>query len=141
MTAVASGIRRSVAASVSTRLKTTSGAALISAVRAVSRFSESGIRIVCQPSLVESFGQATLEAMACARSVVATQNGGPPEFVTPEAGVLVDPLSTGAILEGLGVAAGMPSPNTAARAAAEPHGVDHQAERVEEVLRRVASRG
>ena len=97
--------------------------------------------IVCQPSLVESFGQATLEAMACARTVVATQNGGPPEFVTPEAGVLVDPGSTGAILEGLSAAATLPSPNPAAREAAEPHGLERQAERVEEVLRRVASRG
>jgi len=97
--------------------------------------------MVCQPSLVESFGQATLEAMACARTVVATENGGPPEFVTPEAGVLVDPGSTGAILEGLSAAATLPSPNPAAREAAEPHGVERQAERVEEVLRRVASRG
>ena len=47
--------------------------------------------VVCQPSLVEPFGLATLEAMASARSVVATRVGGPPEFVTPESGVLVDP--------------------------------------------------
>ena len=38
--------------------------------------------VVCQPSLVEPFGLATLEAMACGRSVVATRVGGPPEFVT-----------------------------------------------------------
>ncbi|MDQ3067634.1 MAG: glycosyltransferase, partial [Actinomycetota bacterium] len=37
--------------------------------------------VLCQPSLIEPFGQATLEAMACARSVVATRVGGPPEFV------------------------------------------------------------
>ena len=48
--------------------------------------------VVCQPSLVEPFGQALLEAMACGRPVVATAVGGPPEFVTPDAGVLVDPL-------------------------------------------------
>ena len=47
--------------------------------------------VLCQPSLVEPFGLATLEAMASGRSVVATQVGGPPEFVTPESGVLVDP--------------------------------------------------
>ena len=47
--------------------------------------------VVCQPSLIEPFGQAVLEAMACGRSVVATRIGGPPEFVPPEAGVLVDP--------------------------------------------------
>ena len=37
--------------------------------------------VLCQPSLVEPFGQATLEALASARSVVATPIGGPPEFV------------------------------------------------------------
>ena len=39
-------------------------------------------RVVCQPSLVEPLGQALLEAMAMGRSVVATNVGGPPEFVT-----------------------------------------------------------
>ena len=34
------------------------------------------------------------------RSVVATRIGGPPEFVTPEAGVLVDPLDEEAIADG-----------------------------------------
>src|ERR671926_580904 len=42
--------------------------------------------VVCQPSLIEPFGQALLEAMATGRSVVATMIGGPPEFVPPEAG-------------------------------------------------------
>ena len=51
--------------------------------------------VVCQPSLVEPFGLVTLEAMACGRSVVATSVGGPPEFVPPEAGVLVDPPGRG----------------------------------------------
>src|SRR5215207_7862605 len=50
--------------------------------------------VLCQPSLIEPFGQALLEAMAAGRSVVATRIGGPPEFVPPEAGVLVDPLDT-----------------------------------------------
>ena len=42
--------------------------------------------VLCQPSLIEPFGQATLEAMAMERSVVATRIGGPPEFVTPRGG-------------------------------------------------------
>ena len=57
--------------------------------------------VLCQPSsLIEPFGQALLEAMAAGRSVVATRVGGPPEFVPPEAGVLVDPLDTAALADG-----------------------------------------
>ncbi|HSK16693.1 MAG TPA: glycosyltransferase [Gaiellaceae bacterium] len=90
--------------------------------------------VLCQPSLVEPFGQALLEALASSRSVVATRVGGPPEFVTPEAGVLVDPGSVESIAAGLAGAAALPRPNPAARAAAEPHDVRRQAERVERVL-------
>ena len=50
--------------------------------------------VLCQPSLIEPFGQAALEAMAMERSVIASVVGGPPEFIPPAAGVLVDPLST-----------------------------------------------
>ena len=57
--------------------------------------------------------------MACGRSVVATRIGGPPEFVPPEAGVLVDPLDVEAIADALRVAAALPCPNPAAREAAE----------------------
>jgi glycosyltransferase involved in cell wall biosynthesis len=95
-------------------------------------------RVVCGPSLVEPFGQALLEAMAAGRSVVATRVGGPPEFVTPEAGILVDPLSEDEICAGLRLAAALPSPNDAARAAAATHDVRRQAERVEEILLRAA---
>ncbi len=77
--------------------------------------------VLCQPSLVEPFGQALLEALASERSVVATRVGGPPEFVTPEAGVLVDPGSSEAIEIGLREAAELPSPNPAAREAATEH--------------------
>jgi glycosyltransferase involved in cell wall biosynthesis len=95
--------------------------------------------VVCQPSLVEPFGQSTLEGMACGRSVVATAIGGPPEFVPPEAGVLVDPLDVEALTRALRTAAALPCPNPAARAAAERHDVREQARRVEEVLERAAS--
>ena len=96
--------------------------------------------VLCQPSLVEPFGQALLEAMASERSVVATEIGGPPEFVGAEAGVLVDPLSVAAIADGLRRAAGLPRPNKAARAAASAHDVRLQAERVEAVLERAAAK-
>jgi glycosyltransferase involved in cell wall biosynthesis len=95
-------------------------------------------RVVCQPSLVEPFGQALLEAMAMGHSVVATNVGGPPEFVTQESGVLVDPLDVDAIARGLAAAAALPCPNPAARAAAESHDVRRQAERIETILARAA---
>jgi glycosyltransferase involved in cell wall biosynthesis len=97
--------------------------------------------VVCQPSLIEPLGQALLEAMACGRSVVATRVGGPPEFVTPEAGVLVDPLDVDALAEALQAASGLPCPNPAAREVAERHDVNEQARRVEEVLERAVQAG
>ena len=95
-------------------------------------------QVVCQPSLIEPFGQALLEAMACGRSVVATCIGGPPEFVPPEAGVLVDPADEDALVIALRAAAELPCPNPAARAAAEAHDVRAQAEKVERVLEHAA---
>ena len=94
--------------------------------------------VLCQPSLVEPFGQSTLEALACARTVVATRVGGPPEFVPDGAGVLVDPLDEDALVEALRAAAALPAPNPVARAAAESHGLTAQARRVEAVLLRAA---
>ena len=94
--------------------------------------------VVCQPSLVEPFGLAALEAMASARSVVATSVGGPPEFVRPGAGVLVDPTDDEALLAALSEAAALPRPNLAGRAAAGEHDVRMQAERVEEILLRAS---
>jgi glycosyltransferase involved in cell wall biosynthesis len=92
--------------------------------------------VVCAPSLIEPFGQAILEAMACGRTVVATRIGGPPEFVVPEAGILVDPLDASELAGALAAAAGFPRPNGAARAAAETHDVRLQAGRVEAILER-----
>jgi glycosyltransferase involved in cell wall biosynthesis len=98
-----------------------------------------GAHVLCQPSLIEPLGQALLEAMACGRSVVATRIGGPPEFVPPGGGVLVDPLDVEAIAEAMRQAAELPRPNPAARAAAEEHDVRRQAERIEEILSRAAA--
>jgi glycosyltransferase involved in cell wall biosynthesis len=96
-------------------------------------------RVLAQPSLVEPLGQALLEAMACGRSVVATRIGGPPEFVPPEAGVLVDPLDADELARALEQAAALPCPNDAARAATEEHDVRRQAERIEAILSRAAA--
>jgi len=101
----------------------------------VPRYLE-GADVLCQPSLVEPFGQAALEALACARSVVATTIGGPPEFVPDGAGVLVDPRDVDALAEALRAAASLPVPNPVARAAAASHDVRAQAARVETVLER-----
>ena len=94
--------------------------------------------VVCAPSLLEPFGQSILEAMAAGKTVVATSIGGPPEFVTPEAGILVDPLDVPALSRALEAATGFPAPNQGARAAAAEHDVNLQAERVEEILLRAS---
>ena len=115
-------------------------------VRLLGRVPHDGIpallaasRVLCQPSLLEPLGQALLEGMACGRSVVATRIGGPPEFVPPDAGILVDPLDQGALAEALRAAAAFPCPNDAAREAAAAHDVRRQAERIEEILSRAAA--
>jgi glycosyltransferase involved in cell wall biosynthesis len=95
--------------------------------------------VLCQPSLIEPLGQALLEGMAAGRSVVATRIGGPPEFVPPAAGVLVDPLDVEALAGALRQAAALPCPNAAAHAAAAKHDVRLQAERIEAILSRAAA--
>jgi glycosyltransferase involved in cell wall biosynthesis len=95
-------------------------------------------RVICQPSLIEPFGQALLEAMACGRPVVATRVGGPPELVPPAAGVLVDPTDEGELADALRRAAALPCPNEQAIAAAADHDLRLQAERIEAILERAA---
>jgi glycosyltransferase involved in cell wall biosynthesis len=94
--------------------------------------------VVCQPSLLEPFGQVLLEAMACGRSVVATRVGGPPELVAPGTGVLVDPTDEENLADALRLAAALPCPNDAAIGVAALHDVRSQAERIEGVLERAA---
>jgi glycosyltransferase involved in cell wall biosynthesis len=96
------------------------------------------VDVVCSPSLVEPFGQSILEGLAAGKTVVATRIGGPPEFVSPEAGVLIDPLDVSALARALEEAATFPSPNEAARAVAAAHHVRLQAERVEQILLRAS---
>ncbi len=95
--------------------------------------------VLCQPSLREPFGQATLEAMAMERSVLATVVGGPPEFVTREAGVLVDPQDPDGLAPALELVSRMPSPNPDARRAAAEHDVKRQAARMAAVLEHAAA--
>jgi len=95
--------------------------------------------VLCQPSMLEPLGQSLLEGMAVGRPVVATRIGGPPEFVPPDAGVLVDPLDTDELARALRTAASLPVPNAAARAAAAEHDVRRQAEKIESLLSRAAA--
>lgn len=90
--------------------------------------------VLCLPSTVEPFGQVVVEAMACARSVVATRIGGPPEFVDEASGVLVDPFDIDDIEAGLRTAASMPTPNEHARAAAVAHDIATQTGRIEALM-------
>jgi hypothetical protein len=69
--------------------------------------------------------------MAMERSVVATSVGGPSEFVTPEAGVLVDPSAVDALTAALDRATTLASPNAAGRLAASEHDVARQAARMD----------
>jgi glycosyltransferase involved in cell wall biosynthesis len=91
--------------------------------------------VLCQPSLVEPFGQTVLEALATERPVVATRIGGPPELVTPDTGVLVDPGSVDSIQAGLQAALELPRPNPTGRKTAEQHDVRVQGRRIASVLR------
>jgi glycosyltransferase involved in cell wall biosynthesis len=95
--------------------------------------------VLCQPSLLEPFGQALLEAMAMERTVVATSVGGPPEFVTAEAGVIVDPQDPAALPRALELAAARPTPNRSAREVAARHDVRRQAARMAAIMERVAA--
>ncbi len=94
--------------------------------------------ILCAPSLLEPLGQSILEAMAAGKTVIATSFGGPPEYVSAAAGLLVDPLDARALEHSLAAASAFPSPNYSAREAAAGHDVRLQAERVEAILLQAA---
>lgn len=112
-----------------------------SGVRVVGRVEHGGVPtwiaasdVVCQPSVIEPLGQSLLEGMAGERTVLATRVGGPPEFVAPGAGVLIDPLDTDDLARGLGRALALGAPNAKARLIAVRHDIRLQAARVEAVL-------
>jgi glycosyltransferase involved in cell wall biosynthesis len=53
------------------------------------------------PSLMECGGAVVLEAMALGLPVIATDWGGPADYVDPSCGILVKPSSRAAMIEGL----------------------------------------
>lgn len=95
--------------------------------------------VVCQPSLAEPFGIAALEALALARPVLVSSNGGGAEFVSEGAGVVVDPTDQAALAAGLRQTIALGVPCAAARAAAEARSAEREAERFVEVLAMAAA--
>jgi glycogen(starch) synthase len=62
-----------------------------------------GARVFVMPSRLEPFGIVVLEGWRSGTAVVATNRGGPPEFVRDgEDGLLVDPFDTAAVADVLG---------------------------------------
>jgi len=62
-----------------------------------------GAELFVMPSRLEPFGIVVLEAWRAATAVLATDHGGPPEFVRDgEDGLLVNPFDTAAVAEALG---------------------------------------
>jgi glycosyltransferase involved in cell wall biosynthesis len=57
--------------------------------------------VLVLPSLYECGGAVVLEAMACALPVIATNWGGPADYLTPQSGILVDPIDRVAFVNGL----------------------------------------
>ena len=57
--------------------------------------------VFVMPSLRECGGTAILEAMAMSKPVIATNWGGPADYVTPSCGILVSPDSPEAFVQGL----------------------------------------
>ena len=74
------------------------------------------------------------------RSVVATNVGGPPEFVTPEAGALVDPLSVDSIRAGARARRRAPDAEPEGPRGRRAHAIARQVDRMEAVLRAAAAR-
>ena len=54
-----------------------------------------------QPSLYETFGAVLIEAMACGKPVIATNAGGPKEFINKKNGILVPSKDINALLKAI----------------------------------------
>lgn len=63
-----------------------------------------GSDVLVLPSLMECGGAVVLEAMAAGRAVIATDWGGPADYIDPSCGILVPPTSADAFVDGLDAA-------------------------------------
>mgnify|MGYP001227075395 CR=1 FL=1 len=98
--------------------------------------------VLAMVSRVEPLGVAALEGLAGGRPVVVTEVGGAKEIVPdPDAGRVVNPADPSAIAAALNAVLTDPPSPEACRAAAEPHSITNQAERVEAILREAAGTG
>ncbi len=57
--------------------------------------------VIVSSSHVETFAVSVAEGMACGKPIVATISGGPEDYVTPEAGILVPPGDADALAQAL----------------------------------------
>ncbi len=57
--------------------------------------------VVVFPTLLDSFGMVILEAMACAKPVIATTHSGAPDIMNGNMGLIIPPFSSEAIAEAL----------------------------------------
>ena len=87
----------------------------------------------CLVSEREGFGLALIEALACERPVAASRAVPAAVALSPQSGVLCDPLDIDSIAEAL-AAAVLLRPGAAARDAAEPYALEREAARVAAVL-------
>jgi glycosyltransferase involved in cell wall biosynthesis len=100
------------------------------------------------PSLYECGGAVVLEAMAAGLPVVATRWGGPADYVDETCGVLIDPTSRDALIDGFAAALGALAADPARRAAlgeagrrrvAELFDWERKVDRIQELYREVVA--